>query len=302
MKPRYEEKTFESYFNTELANKSDVYFPFGQVQEGGMGADSSAYSQSQDLWGAISNPEQLVKKYEGESLPEIAKHMSGVIGAEIKNIPDVKANVLFQYKRPEFIITSRGAEWKYWNKKYFRYDIYKDQQLLLEKIAIAFGSKVLVLYASPALETVNDLVSTMIDKRIIEATNFRPALDLSTHHRNTYVRSGNHSIACSDPERQESFDLLKHLRRLEALSDVNVEGETIRLSNGIQKIVRESYVGEIFNRRINAYDKEFLKFPILQALIAMGVIRELTGIQWVVANEFRRSSKLIKRRVNRSNS
>lgn len=298
MKPRYEEKTFENYFNTELANKSDVYFPFGQVQEGGMGADSSAYSQNQDLWGAISNPEQLIKKYEGESLPNIAKHMNNVLGAEINNIPDIKTNILFQYKRPELITTSRGAEWKYWNKKYFRYNIYKDQQLLLEKIATTFGSKVLALYASPALETVNDLVNAMIEKRIIETTNFRPALDLSIHHRNTYIRAGNYSIACSDPERQENFDLLKHLNKLEPSANFNIEDDIIKLSNDIQDIVRKSNIGETFNRRINAHDKSFLQFPILQALIAMGVIRELTGIQWVVSAEVNRPSKPIKRRVN----
>jgi hypothetical protein len=49
MKPRFEEKTFESYFNTELDQRASIYFPFGQVQEGGIGADASAMSRSRRL-------------------------------------------------------------------------------------------------------------------------------------------------------------------------------------------------------------------------------------------------------------
>ena len=44
MDARYEEKTFESYFNNELDRKTSIYFPLGQVQEGVLGLDSVAHS------------------------------------------------------------------------------------------------------------------------------------------------------------------------------------------------------------------------------------------------------------------
>ena len=50
MRSNYEEKTFESYFNIELDRKSSCFFPLGQVQEGVLGFDASAYTNSRKLW------------------------------------------------------------------------------------------------------------------------------------------------------------------------------------------------------------------------------------------------------------
>lgn len=215
MQPKYQEKTFESYFNTELDRRTSIYFPFGQVQEGGIGADASGYSRNRWLWRHLGYPYFFRVPFEGADLREVANEMERHLGQEIKNIPRMRINLLFQYKRPEFIISKLGSEWLHWNQKYFRYDIYQEQQELLEHIVSKFGGKALVLYASPALENVNDLVDAKQRRCLIENTNFRPAADLRGHHRNTYIKAGTHSIACSEPERLEQFDLLAHLEQLE---------------------------------------------------------------------------------------
>ncbi len=217
MKPRFEEKTFESYFNTELDRRASIYFPFGQVQEGGIGADASAMSKSRRLWWRLGYPYLFCLPFPGVSLRDVAKEMEDVLGVDIDHIPDMKANLLFQYKRPERITSKLGAEWQHWNEPYFRYDIYQAQQALLSHLARRFGSQALILYAAPALNDVNDLVDAKRQRKLIEHTNFRPAADLDNHHRNTYIRKGTHSIACSEPERFVSFDLLAKLKEFETV-------------------------------------------------------------------------------------
>lgn len=284
MQPKYEEKTFESYFNTELDRRASIYFPFGQVQEGGIGADASAFSQNRWLWWRLGYP-FLLTPFRGVDLREVADEMETHIGREIKNIPSIKANLFFQYKRPEFITSKSGSEWPHWNQKYFRYDIYKEQQELLIHLASKFGTKALVLYASPALESVNDLVNAKQRKCLIENTNFRPATELTGHHRNTYIKSGTHSIACSDPERMERFDLL---RKLETLSDninVNNSEGVIETASLVRSVaMRDSIIGAAYRRELNSYTDEGLdSYSLLYSIVSMSVFRELSGIQWVLA-------------------
>ncbi len=75
MLPKYEEKTFESYFNTELDRRTRIYFPFGQVQEGGIGADSAAMSRDRWLWRRLGFPYWLYPRFSGVDLREVADEM-----------------------------------------------------------------------------------------------------------------------------------------------------------------------------------------------------------------------------------
>lgn len=200
MQPKYEEKTFESYFNSELDQRTSIYFPFGQVQEGSIGADSAAQSRSHWLWRKLGFPFWFRPRFSGVDLREVADEMEQHLQHEIRNIPSIKTNLLFQYKRPEVITTANGSEWSHWQRKYFRYGIYAEQQALLMHLNSKFGSQALILYASPALVDVNELVNAKLARTIIEDTNFCSVTRLQGHHRNTYIRAGLHSIACSEPE------------------------------------------------------------------------------------------------------
>ncbi|MES2688592.1 MAG: hypothetical protein V4706_17355 [Pseudomonadota bacterium] len=289
MQPKYEEKTFESYFNSELDRKASIYFPFGQVQEGGIGADAAGLARSRSLWWRLGHPYFFRVPFPGADLREIADEMERHLGREIKNIPRMKANLLFQYKRPEFITTKLGTEWAHWGQKYFRYDVDQDQQRLLAHVASKFGTKALVLYASPALEDVSDLVSAKISGTIIASTNFRPAVELSAHHRNTYVKSGTHSIACSDPVQLENFDLLTSLKRLrtedaEEAREDNAEF-MLQFAKGVRALVSESsYLGGAYRRMLEPYiQSQADRYPLFFSVITMSIFRELSGAQWLVA-------------------
>lgn len=287
MQPKYEEKTFESYFNTELDRRSSIYFPFGQVQEGGIGADAAGFSKSRWLWWRLGYKYFINMPFIGADLREIADEMERHLGHEIRNIPSIKSNLLFQYKRPEFITSKLGAEWSHWGQKYFRYDIYQEQQALLAHLTSKFGTKALVLYASPALEDVNDLVLAKMKGELMENTNFRRASELSGHHRNTYIRAGTHSYACSDPESIENFDLLALLEQQRPLEDESTSAAITSFANGVRVAVMESAAfGKAYQTLMQPYAEARLEnYPYFLAIASMSAVRDITGIQWVLATE-----------------
>jgi len=283
MLPKYEEKTFESYFNTELSRRSKIYFPFGQVQEGSIGADSAAMSQNLWLWKLLGYPSY--RHFTGEDLRVIADEMERHLNHAIRHIPAIKTNLLFQYKRPEVITRANGAEWPHWKQCYFRYAIYAEQQKLLQHIDGKFGSKALILYASPALADVNDLVNTKISGKIIEATNFCRVAKLHGHHRNTYIHAGLYSIACSDPEELPPFDLLATLDMLEySRSESNIENVQTFTSLVRNATEDDPYLGSSYRALLQPLQEQGLEeYNLFFAHVAMSVFRELTGAQWLLA-------------------
>lgn len=285
MQPPYEEKTFESYFNSELNRKAPIYFPFGQVQEGSIGADASFFSRNHRLWWRLGYPFIFHAPFSGVDIREIAAEMERCLGQEIRNIPSIKANLLFQYKRPRLITNKRGLEWIHWNQKYFRYDIFQEQQELLEHIATKFGHQALVLYASPALGNIDELVDAKQRGLIIESTNFRPAQELTGHHRNTYTKAGTHSIACSEPERLEQFDLLSTLKQLESTRSGDNLELVLQFTEDIRAIAKENnFFGRAFQSELQAYNEAGIgSYPLYFSMISMSIFKELTGVQWILA-------------------
>lgn len=113
MKATFEEKTYESYFNSELDRNSDIYYPPGQVLEGSLGFDASALSRNRRIWRSLGYPFWLQPHFKGVSLREIADEMEDILNIELDDIPTMKANILFQYKRPEYITSALGKEWSH---------------------------------------------------------------------------------------------------------------------------------------------------------------------------------------------
>ncbi len=284
MRAKFEEKTYENYFNSELARQTDIYFPLGQVQEGSLGFDSSAMTRNRRLWRRLGHPFWFFTPFDGVELSEIAREMEDFLSVTLDNIPRIKANLLFQYKKPEHITMSNGREWIHWNTPYYRYDIYKEQQELLMHIDGRFGSKVLIVYASPALHDVNELVNAHLNRQIIDISNFRKAFELNGHHRNTYTQAGRHSIACSEPEKIENFDLLKEINELtyERNTGENNRYFVINFSKQLSSVIYENkYYSESF-RKLNERFSKFAQYELLYSHLILYNFNQLTGTQWLV--------------------
>jgi hypothetical protein len=279
MNSKFEEKTYESYFNAELDRRSRIFFPLGQVQEGFMGFDSSAFSRTRSLWRRLGYPFWFYPDFDGVPLNEI-EHFMGVILTEM---PSFKVNLLFQYKRSEYIKLSSGREWSNWNRPYFRYNVYKEQQQLLMLIHNQFGNQILTLYAAPAVYDVHELVRRKIANQIIESSNFQHCHKLDGHHRNTYVEAGIHSVACSDPEELEKIDLLALLNGFNDFSkDEDNRQFIINFRTRIVNITYEdSYYGNSFRALIDLLPK-YDQYPLTYSFLIMNAFKQLTGIQWLI--------------------
>ena len=90
MRAQYEEKTFESYFNSELSSRKIFYFPPGQVQEGSMGADTVAFTKSRSLWRRLGYPYWFNLPFQGAPYREMAEEMERHLSREIADVPEIK--------------------------------------------------------------------------------------------------------------------------------------------------------------------------------------------------------------------
>ena len=285
MKAKFEEKTFESYFNSELDRKSDIYFPPGQVLEGSLGFDASALTRNRRIWRRLGFPYWFHPHFRGAELRDIADEMEHFLNVELENIPQMKANILFQYKRPEYIKSSNGTEWRHWNQPYFRYDIYTEQQNLLNHIHTRFGTNILVVYAAPCTHDINELIACR--RNIIESSNFTKAADLNGHHRNTYISAGTHSIACSEPSRIESINIIEAIEGLNYSETDDPESKSnkkflIDFSSKIQSIVNEDEYFAYSFRDLNKELEKVKQFEIFHSLLTMNNFRKITGTQWLI--------------------
>lgn len=235
MRVNYEEKVFENYFNAELSNYTRMVFSPGQCLEGLLGFDFMANihcSYLDQIFGINQNLSGITKEV-----------LETWLGRCLDNIPNITANIFLQYKKPEYLTNSNASEWCFWKEEYFRYNIYSEQQEILQKLSEAIGDKGVVLYASPAIKDVQELYDKYSDKKLIENVNFQLASKLTGHHRNTYTSAGQHSIACSKPQQIKNFDFINFLNSLNdyetknSLSNKEFIIETAKkISNEFKKI------------------------------------------------------------------
>jgi hypothetical protein len=215
----------------------------------------------------------------------MAEEMERYLNHEIRNVPNIQGNIFFQYKRSEYMVAKSAEEWAHWNNPYYRYEIYQEQHRLLEHLHKKFGSDVLILYAAPAVQDVNELVDLHKTQGIVKNTNFRPAHELSGHHRNTFIEPGAHSWACSEPARLEPFNLEAALAQFK-LAQTESRDMVVRISKLVSEVLLESFYENPFRALSSLYGVSELSddAPLLKAYTTMVILREITGIQWVVVH------------------
>lgn len=288
MDAKFEEKTFEGYLNSELANSSKFFFPFGQVQEGVIGLDAAFYTRSLSLWWQLGMPLRRLFGPGGINLLEIADEMEQFISETASNIPNLRANLLLQYKRPEYISVSSGKEWPFWFKPYFRYRVDDDQHALLSHLAKKFKGSALVLYAAPAAKKVDELVRNHVNGSTLKNTNFTSAERLDGHKVNTYIKSGTYSIACSEPERIGATDIYEAIDAIKAPSEGGNSSSLVIFAEGLSSTLKESSVApsyrQAFRDRLEQLGSDQLAdYPLFKAHVEARIFSEVTGTRWVSA-------------------
>jgi hypothetical protein len=108
---------------------------------------------------------------------------------------------------------------------------------------------------------------------------FKKASSLNNHSKNTYIKAGRHSIACSEPELIENIDLVLELQHIEATHDLDNKQFILNTS----EVISENMEFSNEFRDLMAEYSEYKEYSYIYSFLKMKVFREITGIQWVLS-------------------
>lgn len=200
----FEEKTYEKYFSHELVHGRLISYSPGQAAENVLGFDE-AYLVP---WHIFYEHFNFLLKPPLSRLAGIDPNELNVLATELgRQLPPLRLNMFVQFKRPEYLSSSRAGEYQHWGCPYYRYKITGHQQAILEKLHSVASDRSIVVYASPAFWKNAALFDAYKKRRIIANSNIVSVDKLSGHGRYTYVSPGGSGTACSAPVRIQSQEL-----------------------------------------------------------------------------------------------
>lgn len=272
----------------------EMYAP-GQVQESLLGFDGIFYQDEKFLLWPLFNRIPIFSMpslINGVWAPDIEERLFSGLEREVGILPKMRINLIFQYKRPEYMTGHKANEWNYWNEPYYRYLIDEEQLNILINIQEICDKSALVLYAAPALCNLDELFNSHISSTILENTNFKEAISLLNHTRNTFVKSGLFSKAFSEPQEIPNFDFISFLNETGKVESHNFSYNEknymhnkeliMKVAQTVDNISRESYLSKHYNYWIKQSQKYEHKYPCYYYITVMYIFRLLTGIQWIM--------------------
>lgn len=243
MKVDYSEKTYEEYFLVELHAeyiRNRNFFAPSQADEAYLGADLIAYL------GRRFDSIRLNKRFYNRNY--LARH-NHFLKNVAKRIPaKLKFNVFIQFKRPEHIVKSNGGQWNSFNKPYYRFSIYKEQQARLDHISRLLKD-LSIIYASPEAADTDQLYQLHLDGKLIDSSCYVESKTIKNHSAVAYLSQK--IFLCSDPERVEKFHIQEYFKEENYDESDNVYSRVLELANQIkenQKEFEEIFKSWNFNR------------------------------------------------------
>lgn len=212
MKIEFEEKDFEAPLYSELRFGSHRIATPGQVFEGKYGIDAALEAEHPLFW-------NLFGYYEVPTGVILNDLRWGFVWRKLgkkRRLPTFSVNVLVQAKRPEvlsratLLLKSYGFKSKYW-----RFEVTKHQHEILGKVAKRLKRRALVVYASPAFDTLEDLYDFTEAQTVVKNSSFVKVEAMIDHEKWNYHCPGTLGVAHSDPELIEDppfYSMLELLR------------------------------------------------------------------------------------------
>lgn len=212
MNVNFSERNFEAYFNSELDYKYgsmsflNPSFTPSPLEEADLGFDKMIYFQKwRVLW-----PDWM--GYCPRFLNGVTRNNLQSLGRRYNEIfPKLKANIFLQYKRPQYLNTSRASEWQSWKKPYYRFSTRDGQHELLVRLDKIAGKKAAVLYVAPVCCSHEQLIDFAKDGLIVENSIKVPAEYLANHKRCTYIDAVSQPKGHSEAVDLPSFDFSQFL-------------------------------------------------------------------------------------------
>lgn len=285
MKCEFEEKQYEQALNFELLQGHNALYVPGQVLEGQIGFDSAVFTSHAAFWSYFYNIVVLPN-----SLPKgtkIRREWWDTLEENIEYFPDIKLNLFIQHKRPEFISSSNGKEWKFWEKGYYRYHLTPHQQLALAQLEVNVQKNALVVYASPAFFRLNELWETSENNELVVNSNFCNPSNLVGHNSYSYSEAGSKGIAHSDPMPVESINLTYWLSELQVAEKPggSTRKTLIQLGNAMNEAaVNTEYLRTNYN---NIYKDMAADSPseFVTAVARLAAFLFVTNLSWYIVTE-----------------
>lgn len=249
MKCEFSERNYEKSLDFELSTTHQIFSPT-QNQENTLAIDSATISDNSDFW-QLWDPNWRTSP----SIPrgiDITKDLwKWARGIPKIHFPKIRANVFLQYKIPEYF-PSHAKEYSYWQHPYFRYYINSHQNRVLSKLENNTTQSAVVVYASPAFWTYDQLMDNCIQRTLVSHSNFVKPSTISGHHCYTYDASGINGQGFSKPEKIKTIDLKNEIDNLLEISQNLEFGITLKkLSSEIVKTVNE------IDAKTNDLDEQF---------------------------------------------
>lgn len=227
---KFEETEYREPLNYELAQKWGIW-PIGQVLENSLGFDAAFFSNNLVFWSFWPLHKSMIRNKGLILSSRLWNNAKGKLNSS--TFPKFKINLFVQHKVPEYISSKLGKEFRNWNQPYFRYNITKHQQYILEKLEAQTNKNALVVYACPCFYERTDLFNFYRGKMIINS-NFVEPSKLTNHKRYTFIKKGIFGQPFSDPIKIETLNIMNEIekkRRETKSSDNNV-----RFINELAKI------------------------------------------------------------------
>lgn len=284
----FEEREFETVLNGELNEKRNLIYTPGLVKERHLGFDAALLCRRREFWKlfpahtrALPPPLCLFPFRRSPKGIELNPDYWPALNQTLPHFPAMKFNLIIQYKRPLHVRYFSSGEWQDWNEPYFRYDITPHQQLALEGLEQCAGDDALVVYASPAFATLNELWDR--SKCLIARTNFAKVGILAGHHKYSYRTGGAHGRAHSDTTGISGPDFDAELQRLAAKSRSPEQNAAFLMKSAAQvdEVMSRGALSAAY-RQVAAPDGVDGMPPIAYALKRISAFCILTNSNWMI--------------------
>ena len=242
MKPAdFEEKDFEAPLYNQLLAGSSLLATPGQVFEGSFGIDALMHAQHPHFWRIFGHPDVPV----GAILPDFRWGWVWRRFGRPRPLPSFAVNLLVQAKRPDTLKGPNPRLAPFGIKKsYWRFKINQKQQVLLGRLSRTLSNRALVVYASVAFDTFDDLYAHTEHNTIVENSVFVRIERMHEHHSWNYDAPGTTGVAMSKPEFIDGKPLFDEL---ESLSQNRNENSPLRELQSLEKLVVSAIYDDNFD-------------------------------------------------------
>jgi len=219
---QFEEKDYEGPLYNQLLFGSPSIATPGQVFEGKFGIDAALQVLHPFFWGLYGHPSVPC----GVCLRDYAWGFIWRRLGHVRPLPNFSVNLLVQSKRPTVLAHARGALHSLGIRgTFWRFLIKRHQQEILERIAQTLRRKALVIYASPAFDTLDQLYEFTQNRTIVVNSCFVKIDKMTGHHQWNYDGPGTQGVALSEPEFIEDSSFYLLLEELAEAGNPNADIE-----------------------------------------------------------------------------